>query len=397
MFAARSFGALALLVSVAWVRGDSSAAATASWASETFSPRPDTVPDPRDAKLAALCGGGLDAGLDAAASDLAPGLIETGELPDAQEIEFRQRMHGNPHVWARTWGARSVGGPLDRAALVKDVTKWLGSSAGQLRCGVGSVKSTDAGGSVREGIVVIAIDPVAELAAVPTKVSVGTWIDLDAALLGGGTSGKVVLLPPRGIPKTVLSSTTGSTPAHVRSRVSIASAGRWVVQIMADDGAGPRPVAEAEIYAGIEPPTSPPSSAPPGEAAGDGVDDPEAALLARLNGARAAESLSALTIDTNLAALAKAHALAMKKAKLVGHDVGDGDPGARVTASGATWKIVGENVAKARGERAAHRALYASPSHRAAMLEARFTKVGIAAIVDAKSGDVWVAELFGGP
>ncbi len=373
------------------IGGPTSAATTSIWANETFSPRPDTVPDPRDGKLAALCGGGLDAALDAAAADLAPGLIEHGELPDAQEIEFRQRMHGNPHVWARTWGARSVGGPLDRAALLKDVTKWLGATAGQLRCGVGSVRSTDASGTVREGIVVIAIDPVAELAAVPTKVSIGTWIDVDAALLGGGTSGKVVLLPPRGIPKTVLSSTTGATPAHVKSRVSIGAVGRWVVQVMADDGAGPRPVAEAEIYAGMEPPTSPPSSA------GDGIDDPEVALLARLNGARAAESLATLTVDANLAALAKAHALAMKKAKLVGHDVGDGDPGARVTASGATWKIVGENVAKARGERAVHRALYASPSHRAAMLDARFVKVGIAAVTDAKTGDVWVAELFGGP
>jgi uncharacterized protein YkwD len=115
-----------------------------------------------------------------------------------------------------------------------------------------------------------------------------------------------------------------------------------------------------------------------------------------LNGARAAEGLSPLRIDANLATLARAHAGAMKRAHLVGHDVGDGDPGARVTASGATWKIVGENVAKARGERAAHRTLYASPSHRGAMLEARFTKVGIGAVVDAETGDVWVAQMFGG-
>ena len=60
------------------------------------------------------------------------------------------------------------------------------------------------------------------------------------------------------------------------------------------------------------------------------------------------------------------------------------------------WKLLGENVAKAKSDKAAHRALYASPSHRSNMLESRFTKVGIAVAVDAKTGELWVAQMFGG-
>jgi uncharacterized protein YkwD len=67
-----------------------------------------------------------------------------------------------------------------------------------------------------------------------------------------------------------------------------------------------------------------------------------------------------------------------------------------VAEAGGTWKIVGENVAKAKTERTAHRAIYASPSHRSNVLDARFRKVGIGIGTDPKTGYLWIAELFGG-
>jgi uncharacterized protein YkwD len=85
----------------------------------------------------------------------------------------------------------------------------------------------------------------------------------------------------------------------------------------------------------------------------------------------------------------------MRAAKLLAHDAGDGDPATRVAATGTTWKVLGENVAKAKTDRAANRALYASPSHRGNMLDPRFKKVGIGVVVDAKTGEMWVAQLFG--
>ncbi len=358
------------------------------WVAETASPRKGAVTDPKDAPLVAACGGGIETSLVTVAGELAQVLAQKGELPDAQGIEWRLRKAGNPHVWPRTWGAH-VNGTLDRKALVGDITKWLGPSAQNVRCGVATLRT-----NTKEVVTVIAVEPVADLAPVPTKVKLGTWVDVDATLLSG-SNGRVVVLPPTGAPKTVLSSTSALIPAHVRARFHVSKPGRHIVQVLADDGMGPRPVLEAEIYAGVDPPDAPPSPAVPGESAGDGLDD-TAALVARINGARSAEGIAPISIDAALTKVATAHALAMMKVHLLGHDVGDGDPATRVTGAGLKWKLVGENVAKAKTELAAHRAIYASPSHRANVLDSRFKKVGIGVALDPKTGYLWVAQLYGG-
>jgi uncharacterized protein YkwD len=370
--------------------------APAAWAANTSSPRVGTVNDPQDAPVGKVCGGGVDQALVSVAQELATSLAAEGHLPDAQEIEWQQRKAGNPHVWARTFGAQVQGAKLDRAAIAKDVKTWLGAMAKRARCGVASVR-TGSGVSSKEAMAVIAIDPVADLAVVPTHAKVGTWIDLDTTLLDGGTNGRVVLLPPIGAPKTILSSTSSGLQSHVKARFSLGTVGRHVVQVLADDGAGPRPMVEAEIWAGIDPPSVKPSSAVPGEDDGDGVSDLAEALLKRLNGARTAEKIPAIARDKTLEKVALAHANSMMKARLLGHDVGDGDPAARVAAvSPLKWNLIGENVAKAKTDKAAHRALYASPSHRANMLEGRFKKVGIAVVIDPKTFDLWVAQMYGG-
>jgi uncharacterized protein YkwD len=360
-------------------------AGPAGWVNETSSPKKGTVNDPKDAPIVAACGA-IETSLVNVASELASALAIKGELPDAQEIEWRQRRAGNPHVWPRTWGAHVVGS-LDRKVIAADVTKWLGAKGKSARCGVATVRT-----NAKEAVVVLAVEPVADLAPLPTMAKIGTWMDLDATLLSG-SGARVVLLPPTGAPKSILSSMSGQ---HVKARFHLAKSGRHVVQVLAEDGMGPRPVLEAEIYAGIDPPSAPPSSAVPGEEAGDVVTDPSDALLKRVNGARAAEGLSTVAIDVGLNKVAKAHAEAMMKAKLLGHDVGDGDPATRVVDAGLKWKLVGENVAKAKTELAAHRAIYASPSHRGNVLDTRFKKVGIGIALDPKTGYLWIAELFGG-
>ena len=390
--------ALSILTLVASALGAPATPEANPWASSTSSPRVGIPNDPIDAPIAKLCGGGLDASLLTVATEIAQVLATRGELPDAQEIEWRQRKAGNPQVWPRTWGAHVDGAALDRAQMLADVKKWLGASAKRVRCGVATYRVGSAADPKKwkESIAVIAIDPVADLAALPTKAKVGTWIDVDVTLLNGATSGSVILLPPSGMPKTILANTSATTPAHVKARFLLGTTGRHVVQVLADDGNGPRPAIEAEVYAGIEPPMAPPSNVVPGEGDGNAMADPKEALLARLNGARAAEAIAKLAKDPTLEKVAQAHAEAMMKAHLLAHDVGDGDPGVRIAATGTTWKLVGENVAKAKTNLTAHRALYASPSHRGNMLEGRFKKVGIGVAVDPKSGDLWVAQMFGG-
>lgn len=367
-----------------------SAGPTSTWVKETVSPQGGAAIPLRDTPLIKACGNGADRALVTVAQALARVLVERGKLPDAQEIEWLQRKAGSPHVWPRTWGA-VVAGALDRKALAKDAAHWLGAHGPRARCGVGSA---EAGG--KDAVALIMIDPVADLAALPTQVKTNTWLDLDATLLAHQTGARVVVLPPTGAPKTVLSSLGSGVTPHVRARIHLAAAGRHVVQLLADDEAGPRPVLEAEVWADAAPPEQPPSAAAPGESDGDSEKDPARALFLRLNGARTAEKLAPLARDATLDKLAKAHAEAMRKAKVLGHDVGDGDPATRAAQAGSTFKLVGENVAKARTERAAHRALYASPSHRGNMLEGRFKKVGVAVVVDDKTEELWVTEIYGG-
>jgi uncharacterized protein YkwD len=385
--------ALALFPALASADAGVPAPPTNPWAEVTASPRAGAASNAGDAAIAAACGGGIDGSLATVAAEVVQSLATHGALPDAQEIEWRQRKAGSPHVWPRTWGAH-VAGPgslLDRKALAADVKKWLGKSAPRVRCGVASyaTKGVDA-------VAVIAVDPLADLAALPTHVKEGAWIDVDATLLGDATEGRVVLLPPSGKPKTILASTSEGPPEHVKAKALLGAPGLWVVQVLASDANGPRPVLEAEVWAGMDPPLSPPSPVVPGEDAGEGIADPADALFARLNGARAAEGIGAVKRDATLDQVARDHAEAMRAAKLLAHDAGDGDPAARVAATGTTWKLLGENVAKAKTDRAANRALYASPSHRGNMLDARFKKVGVGVAIDPKSGEMWVAQLFGG-
>ncbi len=57
--------------------------------------------------------------------------------------------------------------------------------------------------------------------------------------------------------------------------------------------------------------------------------------------------------------------------------------------------VAGENVATASTLENAHRALWASPSHRGNLLHEAFTRVGVA-VVRAADGAVWVTEMFAG-
>ena len=77
------------------------------------------------------------------------------------------------------------------------------------------------------------------------------------------------------------------------------------------------------------------------------------------------------------------------------HDVGDGDAMARLRAAGLEPDDAGENVAHAATVALAHRAMWASPSHRANMLRRDFDRLGLAVVRDDR-GQVWAVEIFTG-
>jgi uncharacterized protein YkwD len=152
-------------------------------------------------------------------------------------------------------------------------------------------------------------------------------------------------------------------------------------------------VLETIVHVDEPPPETFHSWAAPGEEAADLTSDDATAMELMVNSARQSERLGKLRRDEQLDRVAVAHAEAMMKARRVGHDVGYGDPRSRVEAAGIHFSATGENVVHAANLRRAHRALWASPSHRGNLLQSRFDSIGVG-IANDSDGTIWVCEVF---
>lgn len=354
------------------------------WHVATLSPSPGVI-EPGLQALYAECGKPDDALVGVAARN-AGRLLRGEPNVSAEELGFDLRAAGAPHVWPRAWSISGEG--LADDAILAKVTKWSAgaSSLGEKRCGVVRTRSR-AGAEV---VSAVQADVLADMEPLPTLARVSEWISLKGHMLVPASDAKVVLMGPKGAPKTVLASLSGD---DVRATFSVDSPGAWFVQVLATVSTGPRPVLEAWVFAGVDPPAKFEESPAPGEETNITGLSPEDALRAMVNAARASEGLDALDPDSTLDALAVAHSEAMLDARTVGHDVGDGDPKTRVVDAGISASAIGENVAAAQTLPRAHRALWASPSHRGNLLEKRFKRMGVGVVTN-KDGRVWVTQLF---
>ena len=358
-----------------------------TWKGTVSSPHPAAKTGPREATLLGLCGPA-----DSALMDVA-GLVARRQLDGASaltadELAFSLRAAGDPHVWPKAWSLS--GQNLDDADTESRFKTWISGvrALGKRRCGVAKLDGEN-GASVAT---VITFDALADMAPVTTSARVGQWITLEGTMLVPASGVQVVLLGPRAAPRTVPSSLSGG---KIRSTFSVDQPGAWLVQVLATVSTGPRPVLETTIYAGQKPPSEFVRAAVPGEEAAAGAKDDADAMLRMINAARIAEGRKPLVRDAALDKVARAHSEEMMKARLVGHDVGGGDPRKRIEAAGIQAAIAGENVASASSLPNAHRALWASPSHRGNLLLERFSKVGVA-VARAADGSYWVTELFSG-
>lgn len=356
-----------------------------AWKTATASPSPLAV-EPRNAALQPLCGRA-----DAALAEVALRSLQRqidGDALAADEVLMALRAAGDPHVWPRAWGLS--GGALDEADIAARMTRWLDGwrTLGVRRCAIARGARADG----TDVVAAVAVDALADLEPLPTVARVGQWLTLEGRMLVPATSAKVVLLGPRGTPRTVVASLSGD---RIRSSFAVDQPGAWLVQVLATVSTGPRPVLEAYVHAGVAPPDRFVRAPVPGEDAARGAGDDADALLRMVNAARAAEQLPPLVRDPDLDRLALEHSEEMRRTRTVGHDVGGGDPMARVAAAGVRARIAGENVASSTTLANAHRALWASPSHRGNLLSERFTRIGVA-VVRGDGGSVWVTELFAG-
>ena len=309
----------------------------------------------------AACGE-ADARLDAVAA-----LLTTDPDRDPDHVTTLLRQSGEPHVRPRVVRAASLDAARASMAAMRNATT---------RCGLASGET---------GLVAVLVEAPADLEPLRTHAQTGIWLTFSAKLNVPVSGARLVVLGPRGAPRTV---PTTFTPGHAQARFALESPGAFTVQLVGDRPGGPEPLLEARIFADVPDDTETPFA--PGEEAGNDAD-----ALERMTAVlRTSEALPALRRTPELDAIAEAHVQRMRAAGRIAHDVGDGDLVGRLDDAGIPARVVGENVARAKTVSLAHRALHASPSHRANLLGPRFHEAGFAAVES--DGVVWVCEVFVG-
>jgi len=365
---------------------DTEQVTSSAFAAVTKSPQPTASPfdDADERTLTSVCGE-PDAALITVASELAGQKSEANEALEFDGIGYALRAAGAPYVWPRAWQFNGSEGEVENAKT--RMLTWLRSfsDGGTRRCGV--VLRHEAGS--RMSVTAVAVDVLADLDPLPTRARIGQWIEVRATLRVPADDAKLVVLGPRGAPRPV---PTSFNEGRVRARFSADFPGTWLVQLLGSVDGGPRPLLEALVFAGTEPPGTAGTSKAPGEDALNAGGDPRAALYAMVNIARATERSAPLARDARLESLAQEHAEAMRRARKTAHDTGDGDLIQRLARAGLELSV-GENIAHARGPALTQRVLWASPSHRENLLFRGYDLVGIGVAPDA-DGWLWVCQVF---
>jgi uncharacterized protein YkwD len=356
------------------------------WSAWTASPVAvdGAAASPLEQDAAARCGEG-ERGLAETARAVLERKMRGGPVVEADELAVMQRAAGEPHPWARVWVAS--GHLLEHDATMARLDAWLGPAPGSAvrRCGV---RYGEVGGA--RALVVVTVDALADLTPLPTRARPGEWLTVEARLRVRARGGEVLVLGPSGLPRALPTSFDGGV---VRARFAPDRPGEFALQVIADVAGGPRPVLEATVFAGVDPPPREASRAAPGEDLPAALPGDSDRLAAMITAARASEGLPPLARDSRLDAVALAHAARMARAERLAHDTGDGDPLDRLRAAGVDAYYAGENVAHAASVALAHRALWASPSHRTNLLRREFERVGVGVVRDGQA-QVWAVETF---
>jgi uncharacterized protein YkwD len=161
-----------------------------------------------------------------------------------------------------------------------------------------------------------------------------------------------------------------------RKTVALAATGRHRLEIMAQGRSGPTVLANFPVFVGVPVDETVAAAAPPGPAA-----RPEAAkrrLFDLINADRAKAGLDALTLDPELSGVALRHSEDMRDNDFAGHvSPTTGSMEQRLLRAGIVSDLAAENVAKGYSADEIHQGLMDSPGHRAAILLAGATHVGL--------------------
>lgn len=107
-----------------------------------------------------------------------------------------------------------------------------------------------------------------------------------------------------------------------------------------------------------------------------------------INAQRSAHGRARLAVSSEMSAAAQRWAATMARSNKLYHNP-------RLASSVSNWRVLGENVGVGPSASSLESAFYASPEHRANMLDSQFTEIGIGVVV--VNGKMWVAEEFRRP
>lgn len=226
------------------------------------------------------------------------------------------------------------------------------------------------------------------LAAVPRQLSRGARLVLEGAIEPGLRSPTLSLAHPDG---RVEDQPLGEGPGFL-VRVPLDAAGVWQVELEATGPEGNTVLANFPVYVDAPAPAAPDDSAP--EQVGDPVEV-EAALFRLTNEARARAHLAPLAVLPALTEAARAHCRDMAEHRFVAHNSPtQGTTTDRLQRAGLRSGLTLENVARGYGPQEIFDGLMASPGHRANILNADVTHVGVGVARDPSGNGLLVTQDF---
>jgi uncharacterized protein YkwD len=332
-----------------------------------------------------------DRALEGLAEELARARLQGDSLPSPEAAARKLRGGGAvfPSLrWLLLVPREGVTADKDKdlALLRRRARAFVAEVPGPRKaCGLARVETEDG----RHVAAIVVAPEHAEVAPFPTVSRLGSWLTVRARFFQPVSAARVVVLGPRGAPRTVPSS---FGQGELVARFSTDAPGLFAAQIVGETDEGPLPLAELVTRVGEGPAAGEADEAPaPGEAILS--HDGPATVFAMLAGARAAEGRAALVRDTTLDRVAQAHAEALARRGRIAHDAGLGDPAERAAEAGVDASEIGENVAQSTTIEGCHRALWYSASHRENLLSPRFRRVGIG-LARGGDGSRFVVQLF---
>jgi len=336
-----------------------------------------------------------DPRLAAAAEDILA-RMPPGGRPGNELVEAALWLHGlvepAPHLIVATMT------PDGTEPLLDELRVELPHALGQGRFVRVGVAARASGSEVR--VLVAVQESHLELRPLPRALPAGGSTPLEAHLLDNyRRTAAFVTLPDGSVQHLVAAPGDDS---HLKTTVRCsARPGRHQVEITGEERFGPAVVANFPLWCGVPAPTTLPA-ATANLARQNTREEAEAEMLRLVNRDRAKARLGPLASDPSLVRVARAHSADMRAHDFVGHvSPTTGSANDRLRLAGVSSQLVLENVARAASAGEAEEGLMGSPGHRANLLNAAVTKIGIGIELGpgeeggaAQPTEQWVTQVF---